>query len=93
MKLNNRSALRRVGSKSEFGGADLVSPLRNGDGLRTINRQFHCDRQHDHIRIRRTATLLFNGRVLITGGYGSLAELYDTITGTFTATGDTTVGR
>ena len=45
------------------------------------------------VRIRRTATLLFNGRVLITGGYGSLAELYDTITGTFTATGDTTVGR
>ena len=45
-------------------------------------------------RIRHTATLLSDGRVLITGGdgYGS-AELYDPATGTFTPTGTMTANR
>ena len=50
-------------------------------------------------RAAATATLLGNGKVLITGGGGdnltplASAELYDTATGTFTATGNMTVAR
>jgi hypothetical protein len=54
-----------------------------------VPRQFH------------TATLLTNGRVLITGGYSvpppisgwATAELYDPSTGTFTAAGEMTASR
>jgi hypothetical protein len=51
-------------------------------------------------RMGQTATLLFNGKVLIAGGVTSedttavaTAELYDPLTGAFTATGNMTVGR
>jgi hypothetical protein len=51
-------------------------------------------------RIYHTATLLFSGKVLITGGWddihGSLnrsAELFDPATNSFTPTGDMTTGR
>jgi Kelch motif/Galactose oxidase, central domain len=43
-----------------------------------------------------TATLLLNGKVLITGGSaasGSSAELYDPATGTFSAVSDMTIAR
>ena len=52
-------------------------------------------------RFRHTATLLLNGKVLITGGGEGVyvddsdtsAELYDPLTRTFTATGNMTTGR
>jgi hypothetical protein len=41
-------------------------------------------------RFGHTATLLTNGKVLITGGGSTSAELYDPATGTFALTGDMT---
>ena len=40
-----------------------------------------------------TATLLLNGKALITGGGNAVAELYDPATGTFTATGSMVADR
>lgn len=69
-----------------FATAELYDPITGnwtltGGGLTSGGRALH------------TATLLLNGKVLITGGFdpsvGSFAsaELYDPATGTFTATG------
>ena len=51
-------------------------------------------------RASGTATLLTDGRVLLTGGYPgegapptSTAEIFDPVSGSFTSTGDLTVGR
>jgi hypothetical protein len=50
-------------------------------------------------RFLHTATLLRNGKVLVAGGYGDVtgagasAELYDSATGTWTATGNMKYGR
>ena len=45
------------------------------------------------VRIGHAATLLPDGRVLLTGGNNKSAELYDPTTGTFTATGSMRVSR
>jgi WD40 repeat protein len=44
-------------------------------------------------RVSHTATLLINGKVLVTGGHDASAELYDPTSGTFAATGSMSVGR
>ena len=47
-------------------------------------------------RYGHTATLLPNGKVLIAGGSSNRpasAELFDPVTGTFSATGEMTMGR
>lgn len=49
-------------------------------------------------RGRQTATLLFNGKALLAGGYDGVnalatAELYDMTTGTFAATGSMATPR
>ena len=50
-------------------------------GSMSVNRVFH------------TATLLNNGKVLVTGGHDASAELYDPTSGTFAPTGSMSVGR
>ena len=44
-------------------------------------------------RFSHTATLLGNGKVLVTGGHDASAELYNPASGTFAATGSMSVGR
>jgi Bacterial Ig-like domain (group 2)/Galactose oxidase, central domain/Kelch motif len=68
---------------------DSATGVWSGTGNMTANRGCH------------TATLLANGKVLITGGSDqdptgtglASAELYDPVTGTFTQTGSMAVGR
>ncbi len=45
------------------------------------------------MRVFHTATLLNNGKVLVTGGHDASAELFDPASGTFAATGSMSVGR
>jgi hypothetical protein len=44
-------------------------------------------------RVFHTATLLSNGKVLVTGGHDASAELYDPTSGAFAVTGSMSVGR
>ena len=44
-------------------------------------------------RFSHTATLLSNGKVLVTGGHDASAELYDPTSGAFATTGSMSVGR
>ena len=44
-------------------------------------------------RVSHTATLLTNGKVLVTGGPDASAELYDPTSGAFVVTGSMSVGR
>ena len=44
-------------------------------------------------RVFHAATLLANGKVLVTGGHDASAELYDPTSGAFAATGTMSVGR
>jgi hypothetical protein len=60
---------------------DPVAGTFAATGKMSVTRFFH------------TATLLGNGKVLVTGGHDASAELYDPTSGTFAATGSMSVGR
>ena len=73
--------------------AQLFDPAANGGA-----GGFSFTGSMNSVRVLHTATLLGNGKVLITGGYDgsatlSSAELYDPGTGTFTPTGSMAVAR
>jgi hypothetical protein len=84
------------------GGADLMDGIDNlatAEIYDPYTRQFTRTGSMAQGRAEHTATLLVDGRVLITGGFGggtlplSSAEIYDPATGEFTATGSMTVER
>jgi len=54
---------------------------------------FTATRSMSVTRVFHTATLLANGKVLVTGGHDASAELYDPTSGTFAAPGSMSVGR
>jgi hypothetical protein len=74
----------------------LLMVLANGSALG--QGVFNFTGPMDALREGHTATLLGNGKVLVTGGFGgssglSSAELYDPATGTFSATGSMSTER
>jgi Bacterial Ig-like domain (group 2)/Galactose oxidase, central domain/Immunoglobulin I-set domain/Kelch motif len=72
-----------VGSVTEIAPLSVISQVWVASGDMSTARQFH------------TATLLPGGKVLVTGGYDSIAsaEIYDPATGIWTVTGTMTTPR
>ena len=60
---------------------DAVAGTFSATGSMSVTRVFH------------TATVLSNGKLLVTGGHGTSAELYDPTSGKFAATGSMSVAR
>ncbi len=70
-----------------------------GTALSQSSGTFAATGSMTELRSQHTATLLFDGRVLLAGGYGPqgaglpTAEIYDPATGTFAATGSMAAAR
>ena len=87
--------------------AGTIPGIHERGAIRPSGRDIHSYWQHDRGMDWHTATLLGNGKVLMVGGwyttsdnYGepinttlASAELFDPVTGTFTATGSLTMAR
>ncbi|HXG58961.1 MAG TPA: kelch repeat-containing protein [Thermoanaerobaculia bacterium] len=81
------------GTPNDVTQAELYDPATSFTGFVTTGSMSHGRRDH-------TATLLTDGKVLITGGqsdyspnYFATADLYDPVSGTFTATGSLGIKR
>jgi len=80
------------------GGEDAQSkPIATARTLQPVHRSVDRYRQSATPRIDHTATLRANGEVRVAGGvsstYTATAELYNPLTGQWTATGSMTVPR
>ena len=72
-------------------------PVESAEIFRANALSFQATGSMHHARVAHTATLLEDGRVLVTGGYSgqvsASAEVYDPKTGSFSETGSMTTAR
>jgi hypothetical protein len=91
--LSNGDVLIAGGEDHDGPGATLAS----AEVFRASTVQFQSTGSMHHARISHTATLLNDGRVLLTGGFASdvsaTAEVYDPQSGTFSETGSLAAAR
>ncbi len=96
--LTDGKVLIAGGGKTDEGPSQLGDGLSSAEVFDQATGAFTVVGNMTAGRIGHTATLLTDGRVLITGGWTSsspiaTAELYDPLTGAFSATGNMTSAR
>ena len=91
--LQNGKVLIAGGDSCSFINYYQSCPLDSAEVYDPVAGTFATTGKMSVTRFFHTATLLGNGKVLVTGGHDASAELYDPATGTFAGTGSMSVGR
>jgi len=91
--LPNGKVLIAGGDSCSFINYYQSCPLDSAEVYDPVAGTFATTGKMSVTRFFHTATLLGNGKVLVTGGHDASAELYDPASGTFAATGSMSVGR